>query len=354
MFHLVITACLAADPALCAPRLLPAGDTPDEKSCLLRGDEIARDWFARHPELMAPDAPDCVATADLPHLDAHEIAPGIWVHLGQPEALSVANRGRIANLGFVIGKTGVAVIDAGGSRAEGEALYAAIRRVTDRPISHLVLTHMHPDHIYGAEVFSEAGATIFVHANLPEAVARRATSWAETIPAQIGAVELIGTKIPPFDQLVDRPTTLSLGAREVTITPVKTAHTDNDLTIAESSAGVLFTGDLVFLRLTPVIDGSLTGWLDWLDLAAPAKAPKLIVPGHGPVQSEWQAALGPTRDYLAALAASITALIDQGRALSEAASAAQAALSPDFGQLADFEDSTARNADTAFSELEWQ
>ena len=61
--------------------------------------------------------------------------------------------------------------------AEAEALYAAIRQRTDRPISHLILTHMHPDHIMGAEIFAEAGASIIADSRLPEAVARRAPIW---------------------------------------------------------------------------------------------------------------------------------------------------------------------------------
>ena len=46
-----------------------------------------------------------------------------------------------------------------------------VRRSSIAPIGPVILTHMHPDHIYGAEVFAEAGAEIVAHRNLPSGVA---------------------------------------------------------------------------------------------------------------------------------------------------------------------------------------
>ena len=78
----------------------------------------------------------------------------------------------------MIGYT-VAVIDPGGSRAIGEGLYVAIRRITDKPISHVILSHMHPDHIYGAEVFAAAGAEIIADRTISTNMARKVfdTLW---------------------------------------------------------------------------------------------------------------------------------------------------------------------------------
>ncbi len=352
MFHLVVMACLDAEPSLCDKRMLPAGDSARIEDCRDSGEHIARDWFARHPRLVAPAAPECLETAELPALTVEQAADGVFTHFGRPEALSPENAGRIANLSFVIGDS-VLVVDAGGSRAEGEALYAAIRKETDLPISHLVLTHMHPDHILGAEVFSEAGATIVANAKLPPAVALRQAVWRQSIPEQIGTAALIGTQIAPVDQLVSAPLTLDLGGTEITLTPVATAHTDNDLTVFDSRSATLFTGDLVFLGLTPVIDGSLSGWQSWLD-TAPTTRPALVIPGHGPAQGDWQAAIAPQKAYLARLRDTVRGLIDSGTALSQAIPATVEALRPEAALWADFDATTARNAASAFSELEWQ
>lgn len=353
MFHLVIAACLQSSPEICAPRLLPAADAIAQEDCLLNADQLAQDWFARHPRLLATEAPRCVETKDLPSLSMTEVADGVFTHIGQPQALSTANAGRIANLSFIIGDT-VIVVDAGGSRAEGEALFAAIRQRSDLPISHVILTHMHPDHIYGAEVFSEAGATIVANARLADAVQARRASWRSSIPAQIGEQAFLGTQVTAVDQAISAPTTISSGGHEIELRPVATAHTDNDLTAYDRRSGVFFTGDLVFQQLTPVIDGSLVGWLDWIAAPAPDPLPNVIVPGHGPVQSEWQDALAPELIYLEALRKTVRDLIDQGAALSAAIPHSVAAMKDKSSGWNDFDDTTARNAATAFSELEWQ
>lgn len=353
MYHLIVVACLASTPDTCEPRLLPAAESETEQDCHSRGGAIAADWFARHADLIAKGMPRCLPTQDLPALEITQIADDIYVHLGANEQLSVQNQGRIANLSFVVGET-VAVIDAGGSRAEGEALYAAIRRVTDRPISHLVLTHMHPDHIFGAEVFAEAGASILANARLPQAVAARHETWMTSIPAQIGERAMLGTVIAPVDQLLSDPMVIDLGATALTLSPVATAHTDNDLVVFDRNSKVFFSGDLIFQGLTPAIDGSLMGWLDWINAGAPNPQPKLIVPGHGPVQTNWQSAVAPEQRYLEKLNSEIREQIAHGIALSRSVPQTIAALQGLKPGWVDFDNLTARNAATAYAELEWQ
>lgn len=353
MFHLILAACLAGAPDICEPRLLPAGDGVTRKDCETRAGPVATDWLARHSGLRANGKARCVATDELPALDMVEIARGVHVHQGAMAQLSPQNRGRIANLSFVIGDDMVAVIDAGGSRAEGEALYAAIRKLTDRPVRYLILTHMHPDHILGAEVFSEAGATILADARLPDAVAQRAPAWMVSVPEQIGAAAFAGTHVATVDQGVARPQSLDLGGRSLHLAPVGPAHTNTDLTVRDDGTDTFFAGDLISVGLTPSLDGSLSGWLDWL--ATPiTPAPRHIVPGHGPVMDNAGDATLPTRAYLTALRAAARAALDAGQPLSQAIPAMVAAMQPVSEGWADFDAITARNASAAYAELEWE
>ena len=351
IFHLILSACLADDAAACAPILLPAGDQVDQAACATAAPRITQGWLDAHPGLVG-GAVTCTANADTDALEMAEIAPGIWFRQGVTAQIAPENGGQIANLAFVVGDT-VAVIDAGASRAEGQALYAAIRRVTDLPISHLILTHMHPDHSLGAAVFAETGARIIGHPHLPDALAARAETYLSNFDRIMGPAAMIGTAVaapqavPPDGQIVD------LGRTRLTLTPVATAHTDNDLMVHDSATGTLFTGDLIFRGLTPVVDGSLNGWLDWMDVP-PAPEPALIVPGHGPIARDWPSAVDAQRALLSALRDATREQIATGRAMSDAVPEIVDHLQPMADEWIDFSPSMARDATAAFKELEWE
>lgn len=349
MHVLILTTCLAADPTACADRLLPAAEAPDAAGCEAGAEQAAAAWLAAHPGL-AGQGWRCGPVAGAPALELTEVASGVHVHRGADAQLSPENRGWIANLGIVLGADRVAVIDPGGSRAQGEALYAAIRRLTDLPIGPVILTHMHPDHIAGAEVFAEAGAEIIADARLPEALELRRAAWAESIPAQIGAQAWAGTVLIGPTRTIAGPEALDLGGRSLELTPAPRAHTDTDLAVRDSVTGTLFTGDLVFRGLTPVVDGSLRGWLDWLGQPQ-GGAP--VVPGHGPVAGTFTQAKAAQQAYLAALRDAVRAALDAGQGLSAAVPAVGVAMAPLAEGWADFPATTARNAAAAYAEMEW-
>ena len=100
-----------------------------------------------------------------PPLIAREVAPGsnCWYVEGLSALGSAANQNFISNAGFIVTSAGVVVVDALGSPALAERLLAEIRKVTPQQVTHVVLTHYHADHVYGLQVFEEAGARIIAH-----------------------------------------------------------------------------------------------------------------------------------------------------------------------------------------------
>ena len=347
MFEAVITLCLAAADGPCRTHLLPGYEAETQAVCAAA---------------LAEDPPDLTVFVGLQPLgtaacqpigetlDVTQVAPGIYVHMGDVAEPDKRNRGAVSNLGFVIGQSSVAVVDTGTARWMGEVLWRTIRTQTDRPVTHVIVTHMHPDHALGAAIFAEAGAKIVGHAGLARALADRQANYLTSLTALIGADALLGTRVAPVDIAVDQQSQIDLGDRVLHLHAWPNAHTGTDVTVLDVQTQTLFAGDLIFDRHLPALDGHLTGWRKVIETLADTELAR-VVPGHGGPVLEWPAGSAPMARYLSVLEADTRAAIKAGARLGDAVETV-AQSERNLWEL--FDAYNPRNATVAFTELEWE
>jgi quinoprotein relay system zinc metallohydrolase 2 len=278
-----------------------------------------------------------------------EVAPGVFVRRGPDEEATAGNLGGIANVGFVIGRDAVLVTDPGGSLADGAWLRAEIRARTERPIRHVVISHVHPDHAFGAGAFLEDAPEFVGHARLADELAVRGDFYRERL-AEILGPDRVGPVVMPTRTVGDGGAAIELGDRRLLLRAHAPAHTSSDLSMLDPDAGLLFPADLLFVGRVPSLDGSLGGWLAELDRLE-ALGARSAVPGHGPALVEPASAIAPLRRYLTTLRDDVRAAIAGGRTLADAT--ATAGLS-ERGNWALFDDYNGRNVTQAYKELEWE
>ena len=287
--------------------------------------------------------------APLEGFETVELAPGNHVHYGKVADRTPENLGDNANAGFIVGTDCVLAVDAGGSLPVGRALRAAIRRVTDKPVCYVVLTHVHPDHFFGAAAFLEDRPKFIAHENYPPQLAARARPYSNALRRDLGEAANGSDIVSPTVLVKDR-LEIDLGGRKVVIQAWPLAHTDNDLTVFDPATRTLWLSDLLFVEHTPVIDGGITGFLSAMDRLQAIEA-RNFVPGHGSTRLPWPQALDAQRRYFDVILRETRAALRARKTIQQATDEVGIA---EAGNWALFDLFHRRNVTTAYTELEWE
>jgi quinoprotein relay system zinc metallohydrolase 2 len=300
----------------------------------------------------------CAVTRAAGPTPAEQLAEGVYHLPGREAVWGEAGHGQVANTGFVVGQSCVAVIDTGGSPSAGRALLAAVRRVSALPICYVVNTHGHPDHVLGNIAFVDANGSgpppQFVgHRYLGVALDLRGPHYRQAMEKMFPPEDLAQHIPQPTLKVSDR-LELDLGGRTLELHAWPVAHTDSDLTIFDMASGTLWLGDLASSSRVPVLDGHLRGWLQVLrSLQSMGTRPALVVPGHGPVTHGWPDALTPTQEYLQQLHDGVLAARREGLTLAQTLERLRSIQPQGDANWAWHDNFQRRNVVLAFGELEW-
>lgn len=216
----------------------------------------------------------------LPEPRAVQINDRVYVLLGPVQHANRLNQGFMINATVIVGDKGVILIDSGGTDEVGRHISNAVRRITHKPVTHVVNTHHHGDHYLGNVAFM--GATFISSEMCRKMVLENGHEWLAIMERDIGR-KLPGTK--PLAASVTyatgtRTETFIHGVRVVFWVP-QGSHTIGDLLVHLPDDRVLVAGDVLVSRVVPTLqDGFLKNWIRTLD-EIKALGVTHFVPGHG-------------------------------------------------------------------------
>jgi len=282
-------------------------------------------------------------------LDTVAVTDGIFAFVGQKQQRSAENLANNATFGLIVTEQGSVLIDPGGSWKGAQALHAAVRQITDRPIRYVINTGGQDHRWLGNDYWRKQGAKI-IASKAAVADQKERASLQLTILSQLLGNELEGTEPAYADNTFDTSYDLKIGGMTIELHHAGPAHTPGDAFVWVPAKKTVFTGDIVYVeRILGVMDFSTTKtWLQAFDAIATLK-PKHIVPGHG-APTTIARAKAHTYDYLVNLRARIRKHIASGGNMIGAPKVDQSA----FRRLELFDMLAGRNAQAVYAEMEFE
>jgi glyoxylase-like metal-dependent hydrolase (beta-lactamase superfamily II) len=224
----------------------------------------------------------------------------------------------VPNVGIVLGERAALVVDTGMGVANGRRVLQRARELAgERPL-FLTLTHFHPEHGWGAQVFRGEATLLYNESQrleLGEKFAPFVELFSTFSPAIAEILSDVQLVLP--DLTYAEEARLDLGGTVIELRSVGPAHTRGDQIVVVPEQRVLFAGDLVENRFFPILpdpDAHGTPWIEVLERLE-ATQPAVVVPGHGEVGDA--ALIARVRGYLEDVRARVRELSGTGAGVDE-------------------------------------
>src|SRR5690606_25141188 len=196
---------------------------------------VLRRWANGLAALLVLATMACGARAQ----DALTLADGVHVFIGDTGEPSRANRGRVGNIGFVVGDSGAVLINAGASYRHGRALLAAAERIGGKPVVLVVITQPVQEFVMGAAAFADQGIPVLTHRASAELIAARCEHCLHTLRQVLGEDEMAGTRVQPPEQLIEASACIEAGGRRLELIHPGWGSSPGDLVVRDLQSGVV-------------------------------------------------------------------------------------------------------------------
>ncbi len=262
--------------------------------------------------------------------NVQQIGPGLYAYISDNDAS--------ANSTFLIGRTGILVVDTGLNADEGAKLLGAIRQVSRLPVKFIINTHYHPDHQGGNAVVG------------PDADVISTQFTRDRTLALMQRPEMRSFEFRPANVTFQNQVTVYLDPYSVKVYFPGEAHTSGDALVYFPQQRVLAAGDLFLNRSSPAMDGgSAANWIRALDQALQLPL-EHVVPGH--FELGGKADLQRFRNYLSDLFQHVRTMRQRGETIDQVRQNIHMEKYADFRQFPKYQATFADNAAVIYEQLQ--
>ncbi len=224
---------------------------------------------------------------NFPVPDVVRISDRVHVLLGPIQHANKTNQGYMVNSTVIVGDKGVMLIDPGGTDEVGRFIKQEVKKITPKPITHIINTHSHGDHYLGNIAFPEA--TIISSEKCRDLVIESGDVWVQMMENMVGrpfpdTKPVLASVVYPANS----KTRVVLNNVELVFWVPVGSHTPGDLMIHLPDEKVLIAGDILVNGVVPTMqDGVVKNWITVLKEVEDIDV-NVYVPGHGGLMNRKQ------------------------------------------------------------------
>lgn len=233
----------------------------------------------------ASDLNDFLKGPRVPDIEPMQLTEHVWMIHADEVFPTPQNQGMMCNITFVVTDAGVVVLDSGGSLQIGEMALRMIRRVTDRPVVAIFVSHYHGDHWLGNHAFvNEYGPDlpIYAHAHSKAAIEGVQGDLWRSLMERWTEGATMGTRVIAPNRETAHGEEFRFGDVTLRMHHYGIAHTPSDISVEVVGDGLTYAGDVIMeRRIANMDDGSFQGSIDYIEALKAEAGSEIWVPGHG-------------------------------------------------------------------------